>query len=427
MTVGSWNRDNYTLIAGGWSGVKWARSWNGADRPKVAKSPPIVYYYWDTVDVLDRWKGRIIGTRSVLRRRRIRKWGWSNPALLKRQRNVDHPYTMSDRYMSDELATFYVGCSGPGYTQSGSAMSAVGIGAWAAVNLLDPNDQINLVNKLSEKLKGSDFNMSVFLGEGHQALQMIGDSAIRIAKALYHIRKGDVGGATRSLFEGTTRKPLKVRPSRQPGLQGAKQALKTPAQNWLELQYGWLPLLKDAEAGAQALAHYLNVPATLTYRVSRLKEVGYIARSGPFTNCGITNYFSAPVLQSHRRSIIARISEPPTVPQLLGLLDPELVAWELLPFSFVIDWFIPIGSYLEARAFASRLTGVFVTSDKMLGDVGVPSGTYITPVRCRWTDVVFTRSISSSLQVPMPNFKGLDKIASWRHCANAVALLVGMK
>ena len=32
----------------------------------------------------------------------------------------------------------------------------------------------------------------------------------------------------------------------------------------------------------------------------------------------------------------------------LGLANPALVAWELVPFSFVIDWVLPIGSWLTA-------------------------------------------------------------------------------
>jgi hypothetical protein len=30
----------------------------------------------------------------------------------------------------------------------------------------------------------------------------------------------------------------------------------------------------------------------------------------------------------------------------LGITNPALVAWELVPFSFVADWFLPIGNFL---------------------------------------------------------------------------------
>jgi hypothetical protein len=31
-----------------------------------------------------------------------------------------------------------------------------------------------------------------------------------------------------------------------------------------------------------------------------------------------------------------------------GLVNPLSIAWELLPWSFVVDWFIPVGNTLEA-------------------------------------------------------------------------------
>lgn len=30
-----------------------------------------------------------------------------------------------------------------------------------------------------------------------------------------------------------------------------------------------------------------------------------------------------------------------------GISNPALLAWELLPYSFVVDWFIPVGNYLQ--------------------------------------------------------------------------------
>lgn len=36
------------------------------------------------------------------------------------------------------------------------------------------------------------------------------------------------------------------------------------------------------------------------------------------------------------------------LPAKVGLTNPLSVAWELIPFSFVVDWFLPIGKYLDA-------------------------------------------------------------------------------
>ncbi len=31
----------------------------------------------------------------------------------------------------------------------------------------------------------------------------------------------------------------------------------------------------------------------------------------------------------------------------LGLANPAIVVWELIPFSFVVDWFVTVGQFLE--------------------------------------------------------------------------------
>jgi hypothetical protein len=39
----------------------------------------------------------------------------------------------------------------------------------------------------------------------------------------------------------------------------------------------------------------------------------------------------------------------------LGVINPLAIAWELYPFSFVIDWFVPIGSVLTAATATAGL------------------------------------------------------------------------
>jgi hypothetical protein len=46
------------------------------------------------------------------------------------------------------------------------------------------------------------------------------------------------------------------------------------------------------------------------------------------------------------------------LPARLGLLNPAEVIWELVPFSFVADWFLPIGDYLSALDAPMRFSHV---------------------------------------------------------------------
>jgi hypothetical protein len=47
----------------------------------------------------------------------------------------------------------------------------------------------------------------------------------------------------------------------------------------------------------------------------------------------------------------------------LGLTNPIAVAWELVPFSFAVDWFLPVGNTLSALTAGQGLTwlGGYIT------------------------------------------------------------------
>lgn len=298
------------------------------------------------------------------------------------------------------------------------------------------NDDIKLVNRLSEKVRGSDFNLSVFLGESKQMLDMVGSSALRISQAFEHAKKRDFEAAANVLARGYAHdsKARKRLVSFRP-LKGGRG--DTVASNWLELQYGWIPLLSDAKSAAEQLAHRLEVP----FRTRVVSSVTASLPGSYWDEQNLSFKWTAGRSLSQKR-IIAYFeeSQQETIPQLSGLLDPELVLWERLPYSFVADWFAPIGGYLQARGFARRLTGTFITTtkkEKYLGGCVMKKpfiGTYQgSPVYATYDyncggyykrEVSLTRVVSTSLSVPdLPQVKPLAKIASWQHCANALALL----
>lgn len=398
MTTGNWNRDSFTNHwAGGWTGIKHSREWNGGDRTLQQKYPkaPLMTVVRN---------GRVITFRK-------KRPGVSRPP--KRAYDVEHDYSLVETRLTDELARFI---AADGTPLDRPVMHLTATADWAAQNLLDNNDLLKIWGKLREKLHGSDFNMSVFLGESHQTLRLIGDTAIKIAKSLHHLRRGDLAGTARSLLEGTSRKPLKPYKQMTP----FKPTAERMSSHWLELQYGWLPLVKDVEGAAQAVAHHLSVPARQTYRMSGRKEA-----VGARTITGYKSLIktSSRMVHIHRKKVI--VTEHPSVLAQLGLLNPELVAWELVPFSFVADWFLPIGSYLEARAVTSNLVATYVSSDLRTGRAHHPDPCpgMTSTVRAEYNKVWYTRTVSSTANIPKPRFKSLSEAASWQHCANAVALV----
>jgi hypothetical protein len=190
------------------------------------------------------------------------------------------------------------------------------------------------------------------------------------------------------------------------------------ASNWLQLQYGWLPLLKDVYDGAEFLAHHLSYPLQKVVRVHR-RVKGTVANDYGYATFGGALCYT-------KLDIKAIIAEKDVV-ALSGLTDPLSVAWELLPYSFVIDWFIPVGNYLQARGLSNSLKGLFVVSIKEFASAKGLQGTNFEISEgdgYEWMKIHFRRLLYNDLEVPFPSFKPLGKVASWKHCANAVALLV---
>jgi len=346
----------------------------------------------------------------------------------KRARLQDNPYTMEEFYMRD-VSKYYLEDSVkqiqpkicfPAWEKVGSGMTYC-VTSWSPTSLLNANDQIRLVNKLRDKVVGSDFNAAVVLGELHQSVDLIVNSATRISRYLAAMKKGKLSSAHMALFD---------RPAPGKGPQTFVPSAKQLASKHLELEYGWKPLLQDVVGGAEALAHALNTPVQKTYRVAvtarqaqkRLTDIPKYCNAGGFQ-------ITAKGIKEHRRGLIARFREKPSIPKLLGLLDPEVVAWELVPFSFIADWFIPLGDWLTARGFAQGLDATFITSDKTVGKAYEPTGPkYFTKVptdgEALFSRVYFSRTVSSTLIVKPPVTKPLSKALSWGHMTNAVALLI---
>jgi hypothetical protein len=314
----------------------------------------------------------------------------------------EHPYQMDYGFEHHSVYSWY--STPPGSVNTRTSVQDGGTGTLTAWGWT-ANDDISLLGKLRTGVAGSDFNLGVFLGEGSKALEMMAGTATGIFNAYNHARRGNMVAAAKALWDKSRHSPPKK---------------KVVANNWLELQYGWLPLVNDVYEGAIFLAHHLNVPLQQIYRVRR--RVG-----GQTLQIGNTFAWKFPDRKVRESKSIKAIIKEKNVVQLSGLTDPLPVLWELLPYSFIVDWFIPIGNYLHARGLASAIEGTFVTSLYRYYDSGKgvlnPGLNYNQGTNEYHRRLVsLTRTVSTSLNVPLPNFKPLGDVPSWRRAANGIAL-----
>lgn len=368
------------------------KSWTGTDYPKTIRSEKPTRF--TTRTLVTRRGGQLVEYEQP-----IRLYVPNHPP--KRALVVEHPYSMSLSVQNDSVLYYKLDATGPTY--SGTGLNT-GFAARSVRQGWDSNDDIALLGKLREQVAGSSFNAGVFLGEGKEALSMITNAAIRLAGAIRNAKRGNMSKAWSILTRGTDR----FAPPSQ-----------VAASNWLELQYGWLPLLHDMEDGAKFLAHHHSYPLQhVVY--ARLIKPGLIQSASPSNTrlLGCKAYTSVQ---------IKAILKEKSVVNLSGLTDVASIAWELTPYSFLIDWAIPIGEYLQARGLAQSLSGTFVTSKKTYfswsgaANVGANVQTWGTHSEM---GVTLDRTVSSSLRVPLPEVVPLKEMFSWKRAANALALLV---
>lgn len=362
----------------------------GTDYPSSYTRYEKIPYSGDFTDT--RVKQAIAFTEYISRKKKPAKRFFTEP----------HNYSTSGSRFIDPLFE-WTSDYAPGQLKTGTMGSCFGTPSFQ--DNWTTNDYIALCGKLRETIAGSDFHAGNFVAQGHQALEMIANSATRIYSAYKSVRRGNIEKAARQLTN-TSYKGRKI----------PNQSRHDVANNWLELQYGWLPLLQDAHTGAQALGKIMGSPMQQTYSAQMRKEAT-LTGVYPNVSWGSTKGFT-------RYRIKARVREV-NVPQLIGLQDPLGIAWEVMPFSFVADWFIPISGFLEARNLNSSVTAVYIHSKlyRTVAQGAVLKNGYHGSSGYREEYFKFDRLISTDLQIPLPTFKPPSSVPSWKRAANALALV----
>lgn len=188
------------------------------------------------------------------------------------------------------------------------------------------------VAKLLDKWRNSEFNLGLFIGEGKESAELIVERSLAIARSARELRRKNFGGALAALAHI----PKSDR-------RGALKSMTSGhmAQAWLELQYGWKPLLSDIHAAADFFSKKA-APRGKILRSSE-KNTGVITANLPFPASDVVT-----VKSERRVHLMVRVTNTASIPERLGLTDPFSVMWELTSFSFVADWFLPIGDSLLA-------------------------------------------------------------------------------
>lgn len=188
-------------------------------------------------------------------------------------------------------------------------------------------------------------NLAQDLAQYRQTTGLIANSVGRITGSLKALKRRDLNGAIKSLWQ-----------NQRPVLRGGVKSLSpsgTLANNWLELQYGWKPLLQDIHGSLLSLSQYFSANTTFVTQV-RASANAEDSSLSVFSDSFLTPSIQVGTWNVTRRThckIVLRYRVSNAAKAFLaqtGFTNPVNLAWEVLPFSFVVDWFLPLGPWLES-------------------------------------------------------------------------------
>jgi hypothetical protein len=272
-------------------------------------------------------------------------------------------------------------------------------------------------------MKGQSVDLGVAFAERNATARLLGDTASKIARSFTALKRGRWKDAARALGMSSAKKPRGSSVTNQ----------------WLEYQYGWNPLLQDVYGSAHALAtreprHWrVTGKGTVRNDYSEIVTIGSGDRSevtyGVGTGSGFTGVFVR-IDALPADSLLRAFSS-------LGLTNPGQIAWELLPYSFVVDWFLPIGDFISQidamlgyqqvtcsishlEKFESRFLYQSSSWTHPLGEE-FGSGSAIRQGAASRSYVALNRYVPDG--VPMPMLPRLKDPVSLGHMANGLSLL----
>lgn len=211
----------------------------------------------------------------------------------------------------------------------------------------------------------SSFNVLVSLAEADKTVHMITITATRVFAFYKAIRKGRLGEAYRSLGISQHQSVLTHRlllDEYRRGITSKTSRIKHGARRYprpktvrenaagyvLETQYGWMPLLQDIKSGAEKIAAIVQDDATPVVIRARASKLSSSERTGDFYGGTPWNQIT---VDSVRVQYVLRYRFTDgylAQAASLGLTNPASLIWEVIPLSFVIDWLVPVGKYLES-------------------------------------------------------------------------------
>lgn len=204
--------------------------------------------------------------------------------------------------------------------------------------LLPTDSQLSrdLQNKLLEEIISQKSQLAVDLAELGKTKDMLANAGRDLLTFFKGLRSG---------------RPLLVFCEELRKQKGVKGSL---ANRWLEYTYGWAPTVAGIYDSAEIFQKKFSAGDIITGKVGlRPKVVKQKVNSSSWTaSVHATAKAKAYYQYTVRDPKLLALSQ-------LGFTNPLSIAWELMPWSFVLDWFVDVGGYINRMDWALGLSDIY--------------------------------------------------------------------
>lgn len=283
---------------------------------------------------------------------------------------------------------------------------------------------------LASAIKGGSPNLAVALAEHKQTSSLLVTNAARVVRGLSSVSRLRFRDAYDALNIVPTSSVSEAAERMTRTYRGKGPVPKVAIANfWLEIQYGWKPLLSDVYASAEKLnrraqsgSQFRYVAMGTSRRYADFRVNGRVLGTG-----AVTHTARAVTYLRMGADDVARLEA-----NFLGISNPALVVWELVPYSFVVDWFLPIGQYLDSWGTLKNVNLAPNRSSYTVKSISNSEygGVYPEPALgpkgyVEIENVKRKRvSIERTLGLPGIALPAFKNPVSWQHAANALALVL---
>lgn len=305
------------------------------------------------------------------------------PAMIKQARGSGWGY-----YMKESTSAGYYNS-----IMTSNPLSVLGrlVASDLEVSLLDARARTKFLNKLADASGKDQVQLGVMAGEVRETIHMASHLATELVSGIRSTAKSVNLAPARAAKALDAVRRYGMKEAARRFLRGDTALLQNMVESWLVYQFGLKPLAYDVFDATVWLQAEQQKQGNLRLTVS-LKggatEEGIVQIPAQRRGTNDATYDIDCRLQRTTGVHYAGVYQIPTtatIPQQLGLYNPAVVAWELLRFSWLVDYVVDIGGWFRSMMAAKDTSFIEGTRSvlkkaRLVEFVEVDAGTFPPPL-----------------------------------------------